>query len=210
MGLRQRGALFLLSGPQRTQLVGRLRLLQRRQLREQTYTDTQSTYLLVYAPGRRNALTLSLAEQLHRKFRLVDRLEGELTPSVNGVLLVSEDVECTSTALTYFAAALQQGADLVVCDAVFGYDGGSALYQTDQHLPGQRCALLSRALLDRCRAAARHRRRPRPPPRRAGGDPRGDRRRRRGDRRLPRQEVRRPALPGPEGYQQVFKGHRGL
>ena len=92
--------------------------LQRRQLREQTYTDTQSTYLLVYAPGRRNALTLSLAEQLHRKFRLVDRLEGELTPSVNGVLLVSEDVECTSTALTYFAAALQQGADLVVCDAV--------------------------------------------------------------------------------------------
>ena len=109
--------------------------LQRRQLREQTYTDTQSTYLLVYAPGRRNALTLSLAEQLHRKFRLVDRLEGELTPSVNGVLLVSEDVECTSTALTYFAAALQQGADLVVCDAVFGYDGGSALYQTDQHLP---------------------------------------------------------------------------
>ena len=55
--------------------------LQRRQLREQTYTDTQSTYLLVYAPGRRNALTLSLAEQLHRKFRLVDRLEGELTPS---------------------------------------------------------------------------------------------------------------------------------
>ena len=107
------------------------------------------------APGRRNALTLSLAEQLHRKFRLVDRLEGELTPSVNGVLLVSEDVECTSTALTYFAAALQQGADLVVCDAVFGYDGGSALYQTDQHLSGQRCALLSRALLDRCRAAAR-------------------------------------------------------
>ena len=74
---------------------------------------------------------------------------------MNGVLLVSEDVECTSTALTYFAAALQQGADLVVCDAVFGYDGGSALYQTDQHLPGQRCALLSRALLDRCRAAAR-------------------------------------------------------
>ena len=33
--------------------------LQRRQLREQTYTDTQSTYLLVYAPGRRNANCLS-------------------------------------------------------------------------------------------------------------------------------------------------------
>ena len=129
--------------------------LQRKQLSKQVYTDTQSTYLLVYAPGRHQALEHALENQLHRKFRLVDRLEGELTPSVNGVLLVSEDVECTSTALTYFAAALQQGADLVVCDAVFGYDGGSALYQTDQHLPGQRCALLSRALLDRCRAAAR-------------------------------------------------------
>ena len=129
--------------------------LQRTQLSGQVYTDTQSLYLLVYAPGRRVALENTLRDQLHRKFRLVDRLEGELTPSVNGVLLVSEDVECTSTALTYFAAALQQGADLVVCDAVFGYDGGSALYQTDQHLSGQRCALLSRALLDRCRAAAR-------------------------------------------------------
>ena len=50
-----------------------LSTLQRRQLREQTYTDTQSTYLLVYAPGRRNALTLSLAEQLHRKFRTTRR-----------------------------------------------------------------------------------------------------------------------------------------
>ena len=129
--------------------------LQRKQLTKQVYTDTQSTYLLVYAPGRHQALEHALENQLHRKFRLVTELAPALTDSVEGVLLVSEDLECTSTALTYFAAALQQGADLVVCDAVFGYDGGSALYQTDQHLPGQRCALLSRALLDRCRAAAR-------------------------------------------------------
>ena len=33
---------------------------------------------------------------------------------MEGVLLVSEDVECTSTTLTYFAAALREGADLVV------------------------------------------------------------------------------------------------
>ncbi len=46
---------------------------------------------------------------------------------MNGVLLVSEDVECTSTALTYFAAALQQGLTLWCAIAVFGYDGGSAL-----------------------------------------------------------------------------------
>ena len=45
--------------------------LQRRQLREQTYTDTQSTYLLVYAPGRRNALTLSLAEHMHCQYKCI-------------------------------------------------------------------------------------------------------------------------------------------
>ena len=30
--------------------------LQRKQLTKQVYTDTQSTYLLVYAPGRHQAL----------------------------------------------------------------------------------------------------------------------------------------------------------
>ena len=129
--------------------------LQRKQLTKQTYTDTQSTYLLVYAPGRHQALAHALDLQLHCNFRLVDQLEGELTPGVAGVLLVSEDVECTSTALTYFAAALRGGADLVVCDAVFGFEGTTALYLSTQHLPGMRCAMVSRALLDRCRAAAR-------------------------------------------------------
>ena len=92
--------------------------LQRKQLSKQVYTDTQSTYLLVYAPGRHKALETALQNQLHRKFRLVTRLEGELTPAVAGVLLVSEDVECTPTALTYFAAALREGADLTVCEAL--------------------------------------------------------------------------------------------
>ena len=129
--------------------------LQRKQLSKQVYTDTQSTYLLVYAPGRHKALETALQNQLHRKFRLVTRLEGELTPAVAGVLLVSEDVECTPTALTYFAAALREGADLAVCDAAFGFDGATALYLSTQHLPGSRCALVSRALLDEVRAAAR-------------------------------------------------------
>ena len=129
--------------------------LQRKQLSKQVYTDTQSTYLLVYAPGRHKALETALQNQLHRKFRLVTRLEGELTPAVAGVLLVSEDVECTPTALTYFAAALREGADLAVCDASFGFDGATALYLSTQHLPGSRCALVSRTLLDEVRAAAR-------------------------------------------------------
>lgn len=129
--------------------------LQRKQLSKQVYTDTQSTYLLVYAPGRHKALETALQNQLHRKFRLVTQMEGELTPAVAGVLLVSEDVECTPTALTYFAAALREGADLAICDASFGFDGATALYLSTQHLPGSRCALVSRALLDEVRAAAR-------------------------------------------------------
>ena len=129
--------------------------LQRRQLTKQVYTDTQSSYLLIYAPGRHLALENSLNDQLHRKFRLVTKLEGELTDSVSGVLLVSEDVECTSTALTYFAKALQDGADLAVCDAAFGFDGSTALYLSTQHIPCSRCAMVSRQLLDRVRAAAR-------------------------------------------------------
>lgn len=34
--------------------------LQRKQLTKQVYTDTQSTYLLVYAPGRHQALEHAL------------------------------------------------------------------------------------------------------------------------------------------------------
>ena len=129
--------------------------LQRKQLTKQVYTDTQSTYLLVYAPGRHQALEHALENQLHRKFRLVTELAPALTDSVEGVLLVSEDLECTSTALTYFAAALRTGADFVVCDAAFGFDGSTALYLSTQHIPCSRCAMVSRKLLDRVRAAAR-------------------------------------------------------
>ena len=129
--------------------------LQRTQLSGQVYTDTQSLYLLVYAPGRRVALENTLRDQLHQKFRLVDSLADALTPAVAGVLLVREDVELMSTALNYFAAALKDGADLVLSDAVFGYNGATALYQSDAHISCTGCALVSRALLDRCRAAAK-------------------------------------------------------
>ena len=56
--------------------------LQRKQLTKQVYTDTQSTYLLVYAPGRHQALEHALENQLHRKFRLVTELAPALTDSV--------------------------------------------------------------------------------------------------------------------------------
>ena len=127
--------------------------LQREQLAKQTYTDTQSTYLLVYAPLRSRVLAQALQDQLHRKFRLVDHLAGELTDAVAGVLLVSEDVACLSTTLTYFAQALRDGADYAVCNAVFGFSGQTALYQSHGHLAENKFALVSRGLLARCRAA---------------------------------------------------------
>ena len=99
--------------------------LQQRQLALQEYSNTQSTYLLVCAPARSTALKATLTDQLHRKFRLVDRLGGELTASVDGVLLAAEDVELMSTALMYFAKALQDGADYAVCNAVFGFGGAT-------------------------------------------------------------------------------------
>ena len=86
--------------------------LQQRQLALQEYSNTQSTYLLVCASARSTALKATLTDQLHRKFRLVDRLGGELTASVDGVLLAAEDVELMSTALMYFAKALQDGRGL--------------------------------------------------------------------------------------------------
>ena len=129
--------------------------LQRTQLSGQVYTDTQGVYLLVYAPGRRTALEATLRDQLHRKFRVVDSLADALTPSVAGVLLVREDVELMSTALNYYARALKEGADLVLSDAVFGYAGATALYQSPAHIASPGCALVSRDLLERCRAAAR-------------------------------------------------------
>ena len=89
--------------------------LQQRQLALQEYSNTQSTYLLVCASARSTALKATLTDQLHRKFRLVDRLDGELTANVDGVLLAAEDVELMSTALMYFAKALQDGADYAVC-----------------------------------------------------------------------------------------------
>ena len=128
--------------------------LQQRQLALQEYSNTQSTYLLVCASARSTALKATRTDQLHRKFRLVDRLDGELTASVDGVLLAAEDVELMSTALMYFAKALQDGADYVVCNAVFGFGGATALYQSQPLQAQNRCAVVSRTLLERCRAAA--------------------------------------------------------
>ena len=129
--------------------------LQREQLAKQTYIDTQGLYLLIYAPGRRTLLEASLSDQLHRKFRCVDHLGDALTSDVDGVVLATEDAQWLPTALMQYADALRAGADLVVSDAVYGFGGETALYQSHSHCAHAPCALVSRELLERCRAEAR-------------------------------------------------------
>lgn len=124
--------------------------LQEKQLSRQTYLETQGTYLLVYAPGRRGDLERSLDIQLHRKFRLLTAWGPSLPASAAGVVLVSEDVGCMSAALSYFAQALQEGADFAFCDAVFGFDGSTACCRADDCPGGCKFAAVSRALLERC------------------------------------------------------------
>ena len=127
---------------------------QQQQLAEQPYQDTQRTWLAVYGPARCPALAASMELQLHRKFQLTAALD-ELPDGLDGVVVASEDAECLSTTLSYFAAALQQGADFAFCDAVFGFEGDTLLYRAAARPQGARCAVLSRGLLARCRAAAR-------------------------------------------------------
>ena len=127
--------------------------LQQKQLLRQPYYDTQQTYLLIYAPGCTRGLDKTLPLQLHRKFRLVDKLDEEaLASSAAGVVLMAEDAEWMSTTLSYFAHALSQGADFAFCDGVFGFEGATALYRAPDHPHGCRCAALSRSLLERCLA----------------------------------------------------------
>ena len=123
------------------------------QLSTQPYQDTQRTWLAVYAPGRCASLAASLELQLHRKFQLVRTLDA-LPAGVDGVVVAAEDAECLSTTLSYFAAALQSGADCAFCDAVFGFEGDTVVYRAAGRPEGCKCAVLSRPLLERCRAQA--------------------------------------------------------
>jgi glycosyltransferase involved in cell wall biosynthesis len=124
--------------------------LQARQLLQQPFLDTHSTYLLVYAPGRRVELERSLSIQLHQKFRLLSAWETQISAAVDGVVLVSEDVGCMSTTLSYYAQALRQGADFAFSDAVFGFDGGTVCCREDTARFSCKFAVVSRALLLTC------------------------------------------------------------
>jgi hypothetical protein len=125
-------------------------ILQEKQLLRQPFLETQSTYLLVYAPCRRVELERTLECQLHHKFRLLTEWEASISSSVAGVVLVSEDVGCMSTTLSYLAQALRDGADFAFSDAVYGYDGSTGCYRADANGFGSKCAVVSRALLLRC------------------------------------------------------------
>ena len=124
------------------------------QLAQQPYQDTQQVWLAVYSPGHCTALARSLELQLHRKFMPVHSLDT-LPQDLRGVVVAAEDVECLSTTLSYFAAALQSGADFAFCDGVFGFDGDTLIYRAECRPEGAKCAVLSRELLLRCRGQAK-------------------------------------------------------
>lgn len=121
--------------------------LQAKQMLKQSFADTQSTHLLLYAPGRTRLLAHSLPRQLHQKFRLITAWETPLSPAADGIVLIADDGELLSTALLQFAQALQNGADFVYSDAAFGYDGETGCYRTDTPDAGCKLAVVSRALL---------------------------------------------------------------
>ncbi len=127
---------------------------QQLQLAKQSYRATRRIWLDVWAPGRCPALARSMELQLHRKIRLLRRPSEPLPDSLGSELLAPAAAACQSTTLSCFAAALEDGADFAYCDAVYGFEGETLVYRAQDRPGGVRCAVLSRALFLRCRAAA--------------------------------------------------------
>lgn len=103
--------------------------LQKKQLLEQQYINTQSVRLLVCVPDQLRDFLLreSLTQQLHRNFMLVpySGLLSAMETNPAGVVFVREDVQLLSTALMLFAQSISGGADYVTADEAFGPDCAS-------------------------------------------------------------------------------------
>ncbi len=103
--------------------------LQKKQLLEQQYINTQSVRLLVCVPDqvRCSLLQESLTHQLHRNFTFVpySGLISAMKTNPAGVVFVREDMQLLSTALMLFAQSIADGNDFVTADAAFGPDCAS-------------------------------------------------------------------------------------
>lgn len=98
-------------------------ILQKTQLLSEQYINTQDVRLLILESDRHVSLQRSLKKQLHRNFCVVTNMSQVLHEEADGILLLTEDTELMSIALTRFADAIQQGNDFAYCDAVFGPNG---------------------------------------------------------------------------------------
>ncbi|MDO4838835.1 MAG: glycosyltransferase family 4 protein [Clostridia bacterium] len=103
--------------------------LQKKQLLEQQYINTQSVRLLVCVPDQLRCPMLqeSLAHQLHRNFTLTpfSTLFSAMDVDTAGIIFIREDVQLLSTALMLFAQSISDDADFVTADAAFGPDCAS-------------------------------------------------------------------------------------
>lgn len=121
--------------------------LQRTQIQCQEYVDTQNMRIVIYAPDRCKFLKTSLDCQLHGNYRVFHRVEEILNEEYDGVLIVEEDVELMSTALMYFAKAIQEDVDFAFSDENYGADLETCCLRTmhlDMKTP--KVAILSRKL----------------------------------------------------------------
>lgn len=126
--------------------------MQRKQLLQQKYMDTQEIQLLICFPKemRYAQLKNSLGKQLHQSFQVVspEQLQSSLTDAVAGVALFTEDVQCLSTALMLMAAELAAGADFVTADCAYGPSGQTEYAQSPLLEQGAcHCAVISSKLM---------------------------------------------------------------
>lgn len=94
--------------------------IQKQQLLSMTYYNTQDTKISIYVPERSFLLKSSLKEQIHLNYDLVITQQAVIQSDSSVVLLVKDDAELMNTALMYFVKAIQDGADCVFCDALYG------------------------------------------------------------------------------------------
>lgn len=96
--------------------------LQKDQLLHQSYLSTQQVQLAVWSESMGRYLKRSLKRQIHQNFFCIASPE-EMPSECSGVIVVTDDVDCMSTTLMQYAAALSAGADFVYSDILFGPSG---------------------------------------------------------------------------------------
>lgn len=128
-------------------MYSRYNRLQKTQLHEQQYVDTQKTKIIVYAPNRCSLLKSSLGYQLHGNYRFSTNMEEVKKEEGEGVLILGEDAELMSVALMHYAKAISEGVDFAFSDELFGVSGETqCLWPKFSHVKCCNVAVVSKKL----------------------------------------------------------------